>query len=308
MKNSVSTVLHHLIAQLRNNYETPEATSIAWELISFVAHKTKTELLSSNIIISDSELAQLIELLKKHLVQHVPIAYLTGTVQFGALQLSIRPPILIPRSETEQWCYRLIDLLKPLSLKSLRILDLCIGSGCIALALAHAFPNTTVVGIDIDDQALALARENSQRLNITNCTWIKSDLFENLDTEPNGSAFDIIVTNPPYIGHAERETLTPSVRNFESARALFADDHGYAIIKKIIAAAPCYIRPNPVLTAHNMPQLFIEIGSTQAKMVETFMHMHEYATIQTWKDYQGHDRVICARVPVCTTHKKLDAD
>jgi release factor glutamine methyltransferase len=284
--------MQELVTALKTQYAHEEAQSIVWELVVHVSGKTRIALLVEQISIPDDQCAQLRLLVEKHLLEQIPIAYLTGTVQFGDLILTIRPPILIPRSETESWCYELIELLEPLQSENLHILDLCTGSGCIALALAHALPRATVVGVDIDPAAIALAEENRKKLEIKNCTFIQSNLFEAVRTKK----FDIIVSNPPYIRIEERSSLAPSVRNFESPLALFADDHGYAIIKKIISRAPQHLRYNATLAAALIPQLLIEVGHAQADTVKAFMSTHHYATIQLWKDYQGHNRVVCARV------------
>lgn len=292
MMHTIYAVLQELIAALKTHYAPEEAQSIAWELIVRVTGKTRIEILVKQVSLTDDQHAQVRTLVEKHLLEHIPIAYLTGTVQFGDLTLTIRPPILIPRSETESWCYELIELLEPFQHENLHILDLCTGSGCIALALAHALQQSTVVGVDSDPAAIALAEENKEKLGIKNCTFIQSDLFTAISDEK----FDLIVSNPPYIDIEERASLAPSVRNFESPQALFADDHGYAIIKKIIIDALQHLRYNAALAATSIPQLLIEVGHTQADTVKAFMNAHHYATIQLWKDYQGHNRVVCARV------------
>lgn len=289
MSKTIQAIIYALTRTLSAQYDPLEANSIAWELVTFVTGKSKTELLLSASI-STAQHAQIEALLKKHLNESVPIAYLTNSVLFGDLQLSIRPPILIPRSETEEWCYKLIALLQPFSEQPLQILELCTGSGCIALALAHALPKATVIGVDIDPRAIALAAENSNTLGITNCSWLHADLFSAL----TGQQFDLIVANPPYIGHDEK--LDPSVRDFESPEALFAADAGYAIIKAIITQAPSFIRYNQLLAAHHIPQLLIEIGAQQSENVYSFLCTHNYVNIELWKDYQDHNRVACARV------------
>lgn len=289
MNKTIQPVIYTLIRALSAHYDPLEANSIAWELVTFVTNKSKTELLLGGSL-SAGQQAQINPLLDKHLNESVPIAYLTNRIPFGDLQLTIRPPILIPRSETEAWCYKLIELLKPLANQPLQILDLCTGSGCIALALAHALPKATVIGIDIDARAIALAKENSQKLGITNCSWVESDLFSALA----GKQFDLIVANPPYIG--QHEKLDQSVRNFESPHALFAANDGYAIINTIIAQSAAQIRYNELLAAHHIPQLFIEIGAQQSEKVYSFLSAHNYVNIELWKDYQDHNRVACARV------------
>ncbi len=289
---TLNSVLHETIAALKTQYPYEEAQSIAWELIRYITQKSRIELLIHSNSLSDEQVTQLKYFVKEHLAQQVPIAYLTQEILFGDLTLSIRPPILIPRSETEAWCYGLIELLEPCTTEPLRILDLCTGSGCIALALAHELPHSTVIGIDINPDALALAEENRNKLNLTNCSFLQSDLFEALHDQQ----FDIIVANPPYINRAELPLLAPGVRNFESHQALFAENEGYALIEKIITEAPHYLRKNTLLTTHAIPQLLIEIGHTQGDTVKAFMEMYSYANIALWKDYQGHNRVVCAQV------------
>lgn len=288
----VEPVLALLTAELKTEYPDIQAQAIAWQLISHVTGKSRATLMAARALIPDTQLAVLRKMVETHLLEDKPIAYIIGSVHFGELLLTIRPPILIPRTETEMWCYKLIDLLKPFNNKHLRILDLCTGSGCIALALAHTLPQATVVGIDINQQALALAEENKQKTGIANCFFIKSDLFKMLA----GEHFDIIVANPPYIGEQEKNSLSTSVLNFESPQALFAENGGYAIIETIITQAPNFLRHNDALTHANIPQLLIEIGYTQAERVKTFMHDHNYANITIWKDYQDHNRVVCAQV------------
>jgi release factor glutamine methyltransferase len=108
--------------------------------------------------------------------------------------------------------------------------------------------------------------------------------------------FDIIVSNPPYISYAEWIHLDPSVRDYESPRALIADNEGYAIIESIIKNASMYIMQNNLLSLYKIPQLYMEIGYNQAKNVETFLRVHGYVNIELWQDYNGHTRVVCGRV------------
>lgn len=292
MIHTLNTALHETITALKNQYPYEEAQSIAWELIRHVTQKSRIELLIQNSSLPDEHYKKLKNLVEEHLTQQVPIAYLTKEILFGELTLTIRPPILIPRSETEAWCYGLIELLESCNPTPLRILDLCTGSGCIALALAHEFPQSTVIGIDINPEAIALAEENRQKLGLNNCSFILSDLFEAV----RGNTFDIIVANPPYISIDELPSLAPSVRNFESHQALFAQNNGYALIERIISEAPHYLRHNKNVSTHSVPQLLIEIGHTQGEITKAFMEEQSYANIALWKDYQGHNRVVCAQV------------
>jgi release factor glutamine methyltransferase len=227
--------------------------------------------------------------LHEHIQLHKPLQYLIGWVPFCDLRIVVRPPTLIPRSETEEWCARLIVLLQNAKLDGLRILDVCTGSGCIGLALAHAFPKSMVVAVDIDESALDVARENAQLNGITNIEFVQSDLFTALDKE----LFDLIVANPPYIGMHEYNGLAVSVQQWEDQKALIGGTEGTEIIARIIAEAPPYLKKQNVLSMHALPNVLIEIGYQQAAVVQTLMIAQNYHDIQVWQDLAGNDRVVC---------------
>jgi release factor glutamine methyltransferase len=168
-----------------------------------------------------------------------PLAYIFGTTDFCGLEIICEEPILIPRTDTESWVIKLIDELRKMFLldeslkKKFTILDLCTGSGCIALALASAFPEINVIGADIDLRAINLAKKNAAHNNITNAKFVQSDLF----SEINLSKVDLIVSNPPYVTKEEYLILEDEVKNWESHIALIAEDNGLFFYKKIINQA-----------------------------------------------------------------------
>ena len=150
--------------------------------------------------------------------------------------------------------------LQQLDSKQITILDVCTGSGCIAIALAKAFPQATVYATDIADQAIACSQENIVHNKTSNVKLIKSDLFKSI---PPQLKFDLIVGNPPYIAADEWTTLEPSVTLWEDKRALVAPDGGLGIIAQIINQAPSLLKPNSDLEEHNIPQLVLEIDFTR---------------------------------------------
>jgi release factor glutamine methyltransferase len=225
--------------------------------------------------------------------EHMPIQYLLGSVPFGDLTLLVQPPILIPRPETEQWTLELAaELKKTPTTIPLRILDLCTGSGCVALALAHALPHATVIGTDINEDALMLARTNAQHNNIKNATFVLSDLFDKLT---HLEKFDLIVANPPYIDPEEFHTLDASVTTWEDHHALIADNHGLAIIARIAQESPNFLRDNPDLAPYSIPQLVMEIGYTQAQAVTNLCKKAGFNMVTVHKDLEEKDRVIWAK-------------
>jgi len=264
--NNITTSLKSIIEQLSQRY-TDEITcqAHAWWFLELVTHKTKAELLAHDTVLSAAQRVHLTRLLERHLVQHEPLAYLIGFVPFGSLTIAIRPPILIPRPETEEWCTNLIASLQPLAPQKLTILDMCTGSGCIALSIAAALPNAHVWAVDISQQACDLTRENARKNNIDNITVVQSDLFVAL---PADLTFDLIVGNPPYVSQEEWHTLEPSVAEWEDKIALVGGDDGTAIVAHIAAVARTRLKQISPVRAQHLPQLVLEIGYLQAQIMQ----------------------------------------
>jgi release factor glutamine methyltransferase len=223
----------------------------------------------------------------------MPIAYLIGNVPFNDLDILVEPPTLIPRPETEEWVIDLIAKLKTLKSHTLTILDMCSGSGCIALALAKAFPQSTVYALDLSDKAIALGKKNAAHNGIKNVTFMQSDLFNELNTQ---HLFDIIVSNPPYISFDEFQELDASVSTWEDKQALVAADNGTAIINDIIEDAADYLKTDSEIAHTKIPQLIIEIGYRQADIVQNLMNSAGWIAVKILKDLEGKDRVVTGRI------------
>jgi release factor glutamine methyltransferase len=278
-----------LVKELGKQYDELTAHQHAWWLLEALLDMPAIDVCTTrNLLISDAEWEMLRGWLHEHLVKHKPLAYILGWIPFYDLHINVRPPILIPRPETEEWSVRLIGMLRGTECEELQILDMCAGSGCIGLLLAHIFPQSSVTAVDINSAALALVRENAQYNDIANVVVIESDLFAQLQ----GQKFDIIVSNPPYIGHDEWETLAPSVREWEDPHALISENHGLEIITRIITEAPNYLRGQKK-ACNTVPSLVLEVGHTQAGAVEHLMQQHGYRDIRIWRDVAGHERVVC---------------
>jgi release factor glutamine methyltransferase len=202
---------------------------------------------------------EIAELINRLIKEDYPLQYLLGSVPFCGLTLAVEPPLLIPRPETEEWVLRLVERIQRTGKSPRTILDLCTGTGCIALALAQAFPQARVVGVDNNPEAVACAQRNSALSGVA-ATFIHSDLYNALDQQ----VFDLIVANPPYIDEKEWHLLESRVRNFEDRGALIADDQGYALLERIIQYAPQYLDPA------GLCMLVVEIGATQATRVLTY--------------------------------------
>lgn len=153
----------------------------------------------------------------ERLLDDEPIQYIFGNADFYGLKLKVTQDTLIPRPETAE----LVDIIvRDNNQKDLRVLDLCTGSGCIAVALARTLPFAEVTATDISDAALAVARENARALHVA-VDFRHADL---LAGEPRGCSYDIIVSNPPYIAEKERDAMEPNVLEHEPALALFVPD------------------------------------------------------------------------------------
>jgi release factor glutamine methyltransferase len=232
------------------------------------------------------------ELLDKWIRQRVedykPLQYILGSVPFCDLTIQVRSPILIPRPETEEWVAWVIEQLKPLDTKGLRILDLCTGTGCIGLALAHHLPGSTVTGIDINPEAIALSQENKKALNLSNIQFILSDLYHEI---PVDMKFDLIVTNPPYLCPSEYEALSEDVKKWEDPRALVAQDRGMQLYQYIIADAHRYLdtvhRKKSLAQA---PAFVCEIGPAQKESIKDMLVGCGFKNVDLISDLQGVPR------------------
>jgi len=290
----VIDLIHNSEHQLRMVYSDPTVChQYAWWLLEKLTGKPKAQLIvQDSVDLTTADHNKLQDWLQKLVDEHMPIQYILGSVPFGDVDIIVKPPTLIPRPETEEWICNLIDQLRAipqLDKEPLTILDLCTGSGCIAVALAQALPQSTIYAIDISPAALLLTQENCKHNGITNVTCIKSDLFNAI---PNGTQFDFIVSNPPYVTEDEWCTLDVSVTHWEDKTALVAKQEGLAIIKRIIDTAPAFLKPNTALQEKNIPQLTIEIGYLQGPSVKHLMDAAGYQNTKIIQDLEGKDRIV----------------
>ena len=204
--------------------------------------------------LTQDEKGDVLALFTRRIVERVPACYLTGEAWFAGLSFKCDPRALVPRSPIaelieagfEPWLGgREVE----------RALDLCTGSGCIGIATAHWHPHWQVDCVDIDDDALSLARENVEQLHATNVRVLKSDLFRQL----GGEVYDLIVTNPPYVTHAETDAL-PAEYAHEPERGLRAGDDGLDLALEILRDAPAH------LSEHGL--LVCEVGESERALVE----------------------------------------
>ncbi len=286
---NITQVITRYAEKLIPAYQNKQtAFTVSWWLVQKATGKTRTELLLQKEY--NPELDKTIQNWIDAIVQeHMPVQYILGSVPFGDLDILVKPPILIPRPETEQWTQKLISTVLPFDYaqgeRRINILDLCSGTGCIALALAQAFPQAQVTASDINGQACALIRENILHNQIKNCTVLQSDLFDNLQADKK---YSLITANPPYISLEEWKDLEPCVKIWESPQALIAQQEGLEIIEKIIYQAPDYLGEK----IDDVAQLWIEIGAFQAEKVYALYQKAGYKEITILQDMYGKSRVV----------------
>ncbi len=266
----------------------------AWWLLEKLTNKSKTWLLTnSELHISDTQQAQLEQWITDRVKYHKPLAYILGSVPFCNLEILVKPPVLIPRPETEEWVSWLINQLKIANFTKFTAIDLCCGSGCIGLALAKAFTKSKIIGIDLNTQAINLSLENKAHNKIENIEFIHSDLYQKL---PHDFRCDLIVSNPPYLAKQELDQLSPDVREWEDHQALVAKDEGMYFYHRIFKESPHILNKTSLNKTSldkitPVPQIVMEIGPAQ-KTVETTLKAYKFKKFALYKDMQGQKRWI----------------
>jgi release factor glutamine methyltransferase len=225
-----------------------------------------------------------------------PTQHLTGKQEFWGLEFEVTPEVLIPRPETEHVIEVALDRLgvrelragrKPtLSGKDLQVADIGTGSGCIAIALAKELPGSTVFATDISTAALAVARRNAARHGFSDrIHFIESNLFDKI-AEHGPHFFDLLVSNPPYIGRREAATLMREVRDHEPEVALYGGEEGYELYADLITQAAAHLKPGGLLV--------LELGHNSLPAVQPLLEPPAWANVGITNDLAGIPRVIAA--------------
>lgn len=210
-----------------------------------------------------------------------PVAYLLGVREFYGRPFRVDRRVLIPRPDTEALVEVAMERTRRVSL-SARVLDLCTGSGCVALSLARERPTTRVLGADVSTDALVVAVENMIRLGAVNCGFVASDLFAAF--RPGVDRFDLITANPPYIAEGEIPGLAVDIRAFEPRLALTGGPDGLDVARRIAAEAARFLDEDGVLA--------MEIGSDQGEAARAIFTEAGFRDVQTRRDYGGLERVV----------------
>ena len=217
-------------------------------------------------------------LIEKHIKEDVPLSHLVGFEYFYDRKYKVTKDVLSPRMETEELIYKVIEYVKASNKNKFKILDLCTGSGIIAITLKKELEQVSVdvIASDISEEAIEVAKENAQSHDAT-IKFIKSDIFNNIDNK-----FDIIVSNPPYIDRKDEVTMQDNVLKYDPHLALFAEEEGMYFYRKIIEQANDYLNENGVI--------FFEIGYDQKDKIIKLADMNGYSA-EVYKDINGRDRM-----------------
>ena len=282
------TIKHYrdqFIQELTPLYDAGEAESFFYLILEAKHQLKRVDIaLQPDLAFSESELktwSSILEQLKKE----IPVQYILGTTHFYGLEFEVNSNVLIPRPETEELVDWIIESQQlEIGDMKVRILDIGTGSGCIAISLAKNLPNAEVFALDVSDKALATAQKNAE-LNQVTIQFIHQSILE---TENLGRQFDLIVSNPPYVRHLEKQEIKKNVLDNEPHLALFVDDNNALIFyRKIAELALKNLNPQG--------QLYFEINQYLGQETLDLLQEMGFKDITLRKDIYGNDRMIqCA--------------
>ena len=216
----------------------------------------------------------------KDLLKNKPIQYIIGETEFCDLKFKVNENVLIPRPETSELVYKIVERQKTKDKRQLSILDIGTGSGCIAISLAKNIPGSKVHALDISEKALEVAKENAINNNV-DVTFINDDILSlknNIDTK-----FDIIVSNPPYVRELEKADMRDNVLNWEPHNALFVSDNDPLIFyRNILEFAKTHLNENG--------EIWFEINEYLGKEMTDLCKEYGFSDIEIFKDFRGKER------------------
>ncbi len=261
------------------------AVEAQWILVEVLGVKRFELFLKAEKTIKDDELKRLREIIERRR-RREPLAYIIGHTDFRGHIIKLSRDTLIPRPETELLVDEALAVLQGSGAGLKKVLDVCTGSGCISLALAAEFEKISITSTDISFEALTIASENASCNKVTDkIKFIRADLLTAINKD---AAFDLIISNPPYIRESDISGLAPEVRTFEPALALDGGPSGMSYIKKLIKNSEKFLRPGALI--------LLEIGLGQGNEARAFADSTGfYEEIKTIKDLSGIERIFSAR-------------
>ena len=284
------TLLQEAIARLEQ-CQTPSAPLAAELLLMHVLRRDRAWFYAHpEYELDPAEAATYVKLIERR-ANGVPTQYLTGSQEFWGLEFGVGPGVLIPRPETEHVIEVALSRIGIRRIDPLRVADVGTGSGCLAIALASELPHAAIVATDISAAALDYARRNAARHGFSHRIH-----FRQVDILPSGSdadveassAFDLLVSNPPYVARKDAPQLPREVRDHEPAEALFAGDQGLDFYPRLILAAERSLAAGGTLV--------LEMGYNGASFVRSLLSAGRWSDVSITPDLAGIERVISARL------------
>ena len=265
-----------LIDEGKRIIDSNEGAIEATLLLEHVLHTDKNEfLLHPDREVSEEDVKTFLELATRR-SQGEPVQYIIGLAPFYGLEFKVTPSVLIPRFDTEVLVEEALGVIKDGD----KVLDLCTGSGCIAVTVKKYKPNADVYASDISLDAIEIAKENAEANN-TEVTFIHSDLLNDVEND-----LDVIISNPPYIKTSVIEGLDDIVKNHEPYLALNGGNDGLDYYRRIVADSKNHLKKGG--------RLMMEIGYDQGEDLRTLLKEAGYLSIEIKKDLSGNDRVAMA--------------
>lgn len=267
-----------------NQIKIEDASLKARILLANILDKNKEYLLIHDEEEINEKIVNLYMQKIEELKNHKPIQYIIKKQEFMGFDFYVDENVLIPQPDTENLVEEVLFIINSIKDKSLKILDLCTGSGAIAISLSKILNSDKILiyGSDISEKALKIAQDNAIQ-NCSKVVFLKSNIFNEIN---NNYKFDIIVSNPPYIETKTIEELSEEVK-YEPHLALDGGEDGLYFYREIIKNAKKYLNPNGYLA--------FEIGYNQKKQVEKLLEENGYKNIYSRKDLSGNDRVVVAQ-------------
>jgi release factor glutamine methyltransferase len=278
---SVKKIFLETKEKLLAHFSASEADFLASILLEKVTQLNKTQILLNTAFTFTQEQQELLENDLQRIMAQEPWQYVVGEVDFLGSKLKVNPTVLIPRPETEEWVQNLIQKHKKYDFK--QILDIGTGSGCIAIALAKAFPQAKVTAIDVSDTAISLALQNSLRNKVN----IHFQTLNVLLWQPM-QEWDLIVSNPPYICENEQAQMQKNVLAYEPHQALFVPNEKPLLFYEKIAQ----------IAQNNLVRggfLYVEINEAFGTEVKSLFESHSLKNVQILQDFAGKNRVVVAQ-------------
>lgn len=275
--NTARQAFHYVVSRLQNLHHHEEAAAMGFWLLHDLFGLNKQDVLFNENRLSESDLLRLRQAVKR-LEQGEPLQYVLGHTEFMGLTIHVNPSVLIPRPETEEMVAKIMES----EYQPLRVVDVCTGSGCIALALKHAYPRAEVIGVDLSAGALEVARQNAAHHQL-DVEWLQADArLLKLDGQ-----VDLVVSNPPYVPQREAESLAPHVREHEPALALYVPNEDVlAIARGVVVFAWNSLKGGG--------HLWFEFHRDYCSLLANELSSMGFADVEVWNDLNGNQRFVKA--------------